>query len=76
MKCSRPVPAAEAHEIVDGARCVTVRVAINWGDDDDRAEWAGDYSFCSFDCLAAWVAEKASQHDGRVVPIVPTLEVA
>lgn len=72
MKCSRPLPADDAHEIADGERCVTVKVAINWGDADARANWDGVYSFCCFDCLAAWAAEKAVQHDGRVVPMEVT----
>lgn len=65
--CANPVTAAEAHQIPDGARAVTVKVHVDWGADDLRSEWDGLYAFCSFGCLEEWATEKAVQHDGRKV---------
>lgn len=61
-------PLRDRHEIADGDRRVDIRpLAVNWGDGDLRADWEGNYFFCSFGCLSDWASEKASQHDGRVV---------
>lgn len=59
------------NDIQPGDRSITVSIAINWGDDDQRANHAKDATFCSFACLARWALEKAEQHDDRVVPLDP-----
>lgn len=50
-----------------GGRFLVISAAINWGDNDERADWAGEKSFCSFGCLRDWAAEMSVNHDGRVV---------
>lgn len=68
MKCSAPVTAAEAHELKDGARRIEIpALTIDWGKNDLRDTWTGAYTFCSFQCLAAWATEKAEQHDMMVL---------
>jgi hypothetical protein len=57
-------PSRERHDC--GDREISIEpLAIKWG--DIRDDWQGDYSFCSFRCLADWAAEKAAQHDGHVL---------
>lgn len=59
--------ATDTHEIGVGDRQLDVTLAINWGDDDERADHAKVSSFCSFDCLSKWAAGRAIAHDGRTV---------
>lgn len=54
-------------ELADGARIVVISAFINWGDNDARADWQGEKSFCSFACLKEWAADMSASHDGRVV---------
>ncbi len=56
--CRRPLE--------DGARIVSL-VRVDWGADDLRDDWEGDYRFCSFQCLAVWASGRAAAHDTRVV---------
>lgn len=65
MLCNAPVTAPEAHEIAD--RRIMVNVSVDWGKDDVRAPWSGEYQFCSFGCLEEWATDRAVEHDGRVV---------
>jgi hypothetical protein len=64
LQCHNPT--RERHEIPEGDRRVSL-VRIDWGKADLREGWEGEYRFCSFRCLAEWAAEKADQHDGRVL---------
>lgn len=54
-------------ELTDGARTVVISASINWGDNDERADWTGEKAFCSFACLKDWAADMSVNHDGRVV---------
>lgn len=65
--CNAPVTAPEAHEIKNGARNIHVTVSVDWGKEDLRHPWYGEYRFCSFGCLEEWATEQAVKHDGRVV---------
>lgn len=65
--CANPVTAPEAHQIPDGARRVMVAVSVDWGTDDLREPWSGEYAFCSFGCLEEWATARAVDHDGRKV---------
>lgn len=58
-RCKNDLPAA--------GRIVVVKVAINWGADDARADWTGEKSFCSFACLKDWAEDMSVNHDGRTV---------
>lgn len=60
-------PARDRHEIAKGDRRVDLVFALDWGDDDLRASHSKPLSFCAFQCLAEWAAEKAGQHDGHVL---------
>jgi hypothetical protein len=60
-------PAGDRHEIAEGARKVTLTGTVVWGENDIRAEWTGDYVFCSFGCLAEWATQRAIDHDGVVL---------
>ncbi len=51
----------------DGERWITFTLTVDWGADDLRAAWNGDYALCSFKCLAQWASEKAAVHDGRTL---------
>lgn len=64
MLCNAPVRAEDAHEIGDREIHISP-LAVKWG--DIRDDWQGDYSFCSFKCLADWATEKSAQHDGHVL---------
>lgn len=64
------MPAERCHckrERAPGERWITFTLAVDWGADDLRASWNGEYSFHSFACLAQWAAEKAEQHDGHLL---------
>jgi hypothetical protein len=54
-------------DLVDGERILVISAFINWGDNDERAGWAGEKSFCSFACMGEWATEMAASHDGKVV---------
>lgn len=54
-------------EHAPGDRWITFTLAVDWGAADLRAAWNGSYELCSFGCLAQWAAEKAAQHDGKVL---------
>jgi hypothetical protein len=60
-------PERPPHEIADGARKITLTGMIVWGQEDLRADWTGDYVFCSFQCLSEWAATRAGDHDGVVL---------
>jgi len=65
MLCENPK--RERHDIPDGGRKIELNAVVNWGDDDQRDDHAKTRRFCSFACLADWAAERAAQHDGRVL---------
>lgn len=68
MPPSPAVPRCACKEkLTDGARQIVSSLAVNWGDDDERADWAGDKTFCSFACLRDWAAGMADNHDGRTI---------
>lgn len=54
-------------ERADVDRWLTLTLSLEWGADDLRAPWDGEYEFCSFKCLAQWASEKAAVHDGHVL---------
>lgn len=54
-------------ERAKGDRWITFTLAVDWGADDLREAWNGNYLFCSFKCLTQWASEKAAQHDGKVL---------
>ena len=60
-------PELPTHEIADGARKVTLSAIVVWGQQDLRADWTGDYVFCSFACLSQWAGTRAADHDGVVL---------
>lgn len=60
-------PRRERHTIAPGDRKVTLTAVVEWGGGDLRDDWAKDYAFCSFACLAGWAGEKAGEHDGVFV---------
>lgn len=60
-------PGRERHEIEESARRVDLRFSIDWGGDDVRESHSKPLTFCSFQCLADWAAEKTEQHDGHVL---------
>lgn len=51
------------HEIPAGDRKVEVELGIEWGTDDERADWKGVKTFCSFACLRDWAAEQVEKWD-------------
>jgi hypothetical protein len=51
--------------IGDEDRRIDVALEIAWA--DERGDWQGVKTFCSFSCLASWAFEKATQHDARAV---------
>lgn len=63
VMCHNPV--GDRHEIPDGDRKITLTAIVVWGANDLRDDWTGDYTFCSFACLADWATERASDHDGH-----------
>lgn len=61
-------PGGVPYEIPPGDRVITIaQLTIDWGDKDLRNDWTGVYTFDSFECVAAWAAEKAGQHDEHVL---------
>lgn len=52
-------------ELVESSRKIDVALEVNWA--DERGEWQGVKTFCSFSCLASWAFEKAVQHDQRAI---------
>ena len=48
-------------------RIVHVDSAIEWGVGDVRSPWSGSFDFGSFACIGAWAADRAQQHDGRIL---------
>lgn len=61
-------PVTVPYDIPTGDRSLRISpLAVNWGTDDLRDDWQGDYTFCSFKCLKEWADAKAADHDGRTV---------
>ena len=61
-------PERDRHTIAKGERRIDITpLAVDWGATDVRPSWQGTYTFCCFECLAAWASERAADHDGRVV---------
>ena len=52
-------------EIAKDERRIDAAFEVAWA--DERGEWSGVKTFCSFSCLASWGFEKATQHDAHVV---------
>jgi hypothetical protein len=65
MLCNNP--ARERHEIIHGEDRMISLIRVDWGKNDLREDWEGEYRWCSFRCMADWAQEKASQHDGHVL---------
>lgn len=54
-------------KFASGDRLLVISAFISWGANDDRADWTGEKSFCSFNCLKDWAAEMSVSHDDKVV---------
>lgn len=50
-------------DLPDGQRTITIRLAVEWG--DERGIHEKDVSFCSFRCVSEWAAGRAEQHDPK-----------
>lgn len=64
MRCNAPDC---GREIAKGERHITLTAGIDWGANDLRKPWQGDYVFCSFGCLSDWASARAADHDGHVL---------
>lgn len=54
-------------EFHEGDRQHAVMLVTDWGRDDERDQSAKQALFHSFECLSAWAARLAADHDNRVV---------